>query len=113
LSRRLLSRGGFRVTDPPDGRHTWEALMSDHPAWCVQAFCTIDRPPVSGHGFGAHRSQARVVEATVLRLRQDRSASGPSLELRRGDGVLVLPLGEARDLGPAVDDVLEGAGVEL
>lgn len=92
-----------------------EALVSDlsHPAWCAAAYCTVDRPPVRGHGVGVHRSVAQVVEATVVRLQQPRSASGPSLEIRRGDAVLVLPLAEAQSLAPAIDDLLEASGVAL
>lgn len=92
-----------------------EALMSDpdHPAWCAIAFCTVDRPPMNGHQFGAHRSLPQVVDATVLRLSQTRTAVLPSLEVRRGDALLVLPLVEAQSLAPAIDDLLEAAGVGL
>jgi hypothetical protein len=84
-----------------------------HPPWCVGAFCTIDRPSVNGHGIGAHRSMPQVVDATVLRLRQGRTDTAPSVEVRRGDVLLVLPLVEAQSLAPAIDDLLEAAGVGL
>ena len=82
-----------------------------HPPWCVSAFCTINRLPVNGHQFGAHRSRPQVVEATVLRLQQSPTAPTPLLELRRGDAVLAVPLTEARALPEAIDDLLEAAGV--
>lgn len=85
----------------------------DHPPWCVPAFCNIDRPPLNGHQIGAHRSTPQVVESTVLRLRQTLTEVVPSLEVRRGDVILVVPLLEAQALPAAVDDLLEGSGVGL
>lgn len=85
----------------------------DHPLWCVRVFCTIDRPPFQGHEIGAHRSAPLVVDATVLRLRQGGADAGVLVEIRRGDGLVVLPLVEAQSLAPTIDDLLESAGVGL
>lgn len=84
-----------------------------HPPWCVAAFCNVSRPPVNGHGIGAHRSMPQVVDETVLRLRQGLTDPAPSVEIRHGDALVVLPLVEAQSLAPAIDDLLEAAGVGL
>lgn len=85
----------------------------DHPVWCVPASCTADRPPFNGHSIGVHRSSAEPVGLLQLRLRQAPTDRVPSVEVRRGDVALVLPLVEAQSLAPAVDDLLHRAGVGL
>lgn len=84
----------------------------DHPAWCVGAYCTAARPPFNGHQVGAHRSSPAVLGGLLLFVRQ--SPGGPeTLELRRGDVTMVVPLAEARDAPVAIDELLETAGIAL
>ncbi|MGI5247520.1 hypothetical protein [Dactylosporangium sp. CA-139066] len=85
----------------------------DHPLWCVDVACTADRPTFNGHPIGAHRSSAQRVGLTELRLRQAPNERVPSVEVRRGDVVLVLPIGEAQSLSPGADDLFRAAGVGL
>lgn len=78
--------------------------MSDHPAWCVGTGC-------DAHPDGTHHSVPQLVGLTSLRLAQVPGARVPSVEVRRGDAVLTLPLVEAQSLAAAVDDLLHAAGV--
>ncbi len=89
-----------------------DADQPQHPDWCVLAFCTIDRPPLNGHVIGVHRSAPTVVEALVIRLVQATGAP-PRMELLFGDSRMRVPLRTAAALPPAVDDLLEKAGVTL
>lgn len=86
-------------------------MGDDHPRWCAGAGCTADRPAFNGHPIGAHRSPAVPVGLTQIRLRQMPGEPIPSMELRRGDVVMVLPLGETAGLCPALADLLRVAGV--
>ncbi len=90
-----------------------DADLTQHPQWCVPAFCTIDRPPVNGFQVGMHRSTPVTVDALVLRLVQPVGARVPRLEFRFGDERLAVPLVVAQSIAPALDDLLAEAGVGL
>jgi hypothetical protein len=90
-----------------------DADLIPHPPWCIPAYCTIDRPPLHGHVIAAHRSGPTAIEALVIRLVQAPGTSLPRMELRFGDDRMQVPLLVAQSLAPAIDDLLEAAGVGL